>query len=163
MTTPTIPYYPITHDDGLDIVDALEAIKNAISADPVWGSIIGTLSDQTDLQNALSAKAPLASPALAGTPTAPTAGTATNTTQIATTEFVQKHAPIHLSVTASAGNSASKSDSRITATMRVIHCVFGTPANVASNVTWTTSAGSIAFSGTFTGSTTIDFDLVESN
>lgn len=34
-------------------------------------------------------KAPLASPALTGTPTAPTAGTSTNTTQLATTAFVQ--------------------------------------------------------------------------
>ena len=33
--------------------------------------------------------APLASPALTGTPTAPTATSSTNTTQIATTEFVQ--------------------------------------------------------------------------
>ncbi len=38
----------------------------------------------------LAAKAPLASPALTGTPTAPTAAPATNTTQIATTAFVQE-------------------------------------------------------------------------
>ena len=38
----------------------------------------------------LGAKAPLASPALTGTPTAPTAAPATNTTQIATTAFVQE-------------------------------------------------------------------------
>jgi len=38
---------------------------------------------------ALSTKAPLASPALTGTPTAPTAAAGTNTTQIATTAFVQ--------------------------------------------------------------------------
>ena len=37
----------------------------------------------------LTAKAPLASPALTGTPTAPTATAGTNTTQIATTEFVK--------------------------------------------------------------------------
>jgi len=37
----------------------------------------------------LSLKAPLASPALTGTPTAPTAAPGTNTTQIATTAFVQ--------------------------------------------------------------------------
>jgi hypothetical protein len=43
----------------------------------------------TAAQTALDAKAPLASPALSGVPTAPTASTATNTTQIATTEFVQ--------------------------------------------------------------------------
>lgn len=36
----------------------------------------------------LAAKAPLASPALTGTPTAPTAASSTNTTQLATTEFV---------------------------------------------------------------------------
>lgn len=38
-----------------------------------------------------STKAPLASPALTGTPTAPTATSTTNTTQIATTAFVQTH------------------------------------------------------------------------
>lgn len=42
----------------------------------------------TSLQSALNAKAPLASPALTGTPTAPTAAAGTNTTQIATTSFV---------------------------------------------------------------------------
>lgn len=36
----------------------------------------------------LAAKAPLASPSLTGTPTAPTAASSTNTTQLATTEFV---------------------------------------------------------------------------
>jgi microcystin-dependent protein len=40
------------------------------------------------VQTQLDAKAPLASPALTGTPTAPTASVGTNTTQIATTAFV---------------------------------------------------------------------------
>jgi len=43
----------------------------------------------TTITNALALKAPLASPALTGTPTAPTAGSTTNTTQLATTAFVQ--------------------------------------------------------------------------
>ena len=47
------------------------------------------ISDVTGLQTALDAKAPLASPALSGTPTAPTATGGTNSTQIATTAFVQ--------------------------------------------------------------------------
>ncbi|MDV7272077.1 head decoration protein [Thioclava sp. A2] len=42
------------------------------------------------LQAALDAKAPLASPALTGTPSAPTAITGTSTTQLATTAFVQE-------------------------------------------------------------------------
>lgn len=45
----------------------------------------------TELVAKINAKfAPLASPALTGTPTAPTATTGTNTTQIATTAFVQQ-------------------------------------------------------------------------
>ena len=47
------------------------------------------ISNITGLQGALDAKAPLVSPALTGTPSAPTAAAATNTTQIATTAFVQ--------------------------------------------------------------------------
>lgn len=47
------------------------------------------ISDVTGLQAALDAKAPLASPALTGAPTAPTAASGTNTTQIATTQFVK--------------------------------------------------------------------------
>lgn len=46
------------------------------------------VSDVAGLQAALDAKAPLASPALTGTPTAPTALLGTNTTQVATTGFV---------------------------------------------------------------------------
>jgi hypothetical protein len=60
------------------------------SGSATWGGITGTLSDQTDLQTALNLKAPLASPALTGTPTAPTAVTTTSTTQLATTAFVQQ-------------------------------------------------------------------------
>lgn len=54
-----------------------------------WGSITGTISNQTDLQSALDAKAPLDSPALTGIPTAPTASYPDSSTQIATTAFVQ--------------------------------------------------------------------------
>ena len=45
-------------------------------------------SGVTSLVTDLAAKAPLASPALTGTPTAPTATAGTNTTQLATTAFV---------------------------------------------------------------------------
>ena len=54
----------------------------------VWGNITGTLSNQTDLKDALDSKAPLESPALTGTPTAPTPNSADNSTKIATTEYV---------------------------------------------------------------------------
>lgn len=44
----------------------------------------------TTMTNALAAKAPLASPTFTGTPAAPTASGGTNTTQLATTAFVQQ-------------------------------------------------------------------------
>ena len=48
-----------------------------------------TENDITNLTTDLAAKASLASPAFTGTPTAPTATSGTNTTQLATTAFVQ--------------------------------------------------------------------------
>lgn len=53
------------------------------------GAITLGESDITNLTTDLAAKAPLASPTLTGTPTAPTASNGTNTTQIATTAFVK--------------------------------------------------------------------------
>lgn len=47
------------------------------------------IPDITGLTSALADKAPLASPALTGTPTAPTASQGTNSTQIATTAYVR--------------------------------------------------------------------------
>lgn len=53
-----------------------------------YGNIQIGESQVTNLTTHLGQKAPLASPALTGTPTAPTAASGTNSTQIATTEFV---------------------------------------------------------------------------
>jgi len=63
---------------------------STITASTAWGSITGTLSSQTDLNTALGLKAPLASPALTGSPTAPTATLADSSTLISTTAFVQQ-------------------------------------------------------------------------
>ena len=55
------------------------------------GSGAVVAQNQTDIAAnvaAIALKAPLASPALSGTPTTPTAGAGTNTTQIASTAFV---------------------------------------------------------------------------
>jgi hypothetical protein len=59
-------------------------------------------SDITGLVSDLAAKAPLVSPALTGIPTSPTATPGTNTTQIATTAFVQA------AVTGGGGGDVSK-------------------------------------------------------
>ncbi|HJU70399.1 MAG TPA: hypothetical protein VJ603_00980 [Paucimonas sp.] len=60
-------------------LDTLNELATALGNDPNFAATITT---------ALGLKAPLASPALTGTPTAPTAAGGTNTTQLATTAFV---------------------------------------------------------------------------
>lgn len=64
------------------------AVLADIGAAPVVHS--HAISAVNGLQNALDAKAPLLSPALTGTPTAPTAAAGSNDTQIANTAFVQQ-------------------------------------------------------------------------
>ena len=60
-------------------LDTLNELAAALGNDPNFA---------TTVTNALAAKATLASPALTGTPTSPTAAPGTNTTQLATTAFV---------------------------------------------------------------------------
>jgi hypothetical protein len=55
---------------------------------PVWGTIIGALSNQLDLQAALNLKANLISPVFAGLPTAPTAAVDLPGAQLATLNYV---------------------------------------------------------------------------
>ena len=64
------------------------------TSNPISSAAQGTggshLTRKDYVDGALALKAPLASPALTGTPTAPTAAAGTNTTQLATTAFVQR-------------------------------------------------------------------------
>lgn len=75
LTAPAItsPTGLVKADVGLSNVDNVADLSKPIS---------------TATQTALDLKAPLASPALTGTPTAPTAAAGTNTTQVASTAFV---------------------------------------------------------------------------
>jgi hypothetical protein len=79
----------IDNDSGVsgarvsDALNALDSGKASTSHDHD-----GRYYTETEADALLAGKAPLASPALTGTPTAPTASGGTNTTQIATTAFV---------------------------------------------------------------------------
>jgi hypothetical protein len=66
---------------------AKDGLPTGNSGKIVKGAEIDT--ELTAVASAISSKADLNSPALTGTPTAPTATAATNTTQVATTAFVQ--------------------------------------------------------------------------
>jgi hypothetical protein len=100
----------------------------------------------------VDAKAPLASPALTGTPTAPTAATADNSTKIATTEFVQ--------AAVSAGNAGIRTIGAISSTSNAKGAVVSgtelalTPADASNGGVITTG------SQTFAGAKTFANDLV---
>lgn len=91
--------------DGLNsTIDGLVVKTTTVNGKALTGNIVISAADlglgsvnntsdadkpiSTAASNALALKAPLASPALTGTPTAPTAAGGTNTTQLATTAFV---------------------------------------------------------------------------
>lgn len=82
-------------DDGNTLETKMESVDTNISneiarAKEAESTLTTNLNNEiTRAKNAEALKAPLASPALTGTPTAPTATAGTNTTQIATTSFVQ--------------------------------------------------------------------------
>jgi len=79
-------------DDHIRLVKS--AIKNTYSG--VTGEVTATHTElnytdgvTSNIQTQMDLKAPLASPTFTGTPIAPTAAADTNTTQIATTAYVQ--------------------------------------------------------------------------
>ena len=125
-------YTSFDHDRFIENIEELETNKlSGVS----WGDIDGDLADQTDLQDAFDLKANLASPALTGTPTAPTAAVSTNDTQIATTAFVHQKGLLHVSINvAGAGTVKSYTQENITASMRVVNCVLVRPLTLQENI-----------------------------
>ena len=92
----------------------------------------------------LALKADLASPALTGTPTAPTATSGTNTTQIATTAFVKTAVD---NVVASAPGALD--------TLNELATALGNDANFATTVTNSLATKAPLASPTFTGTVTL--------
>lgn len=66
--------------------DHIRLIKSTL--DNTFPNITGPVTVTHTQLNTVTSKADIASPTLTGTPAAPTASTGTNTTQLATTEFV---------------------------------------------------------------------------
>ena len=95
-------------------------------------------------QTALDLKASLASPALTGVPTAPTAAAATNTTQVATTAYVRGE------VAALVNSAGSTLD-----TLGEIATALGNDANLSATLTTSIGLKAPIASPTFTGTVTV--------
>lgn len=70
---------------------------------------------------------------------------------------------LHISIASFSSFPRTVSNAAITANMRVIECVFGTPSAITSDVTWTTAAGKLTLSGSISGSTTAEITLIKTN
>jgi len=156
-----------TSDDAksfLLLAKAVEAVNNAISSSSLTKSnnlsdLLNTTTALTNLgftatiaelnytdgvtsniQTQLDAKAAVASPTFTGTPAAPTAATGTNTTQIATTAFVQGE------VTALVDSAPSTLN-----TLNELAAALGDDANFSTTVTNSIAAKLPLAGGTMTG------------
>lgn len=129
-----------THDD-----EARELGVSAGSLDIDTDSTFAANSDakvpsQKAVKTAMDLKAPLASPTFTGTPAAPTPADGTNTTQIATTAFVQS------AIAALVASSPSALD-----TLNELAAALGNDANYATTVTNALALKAPLASPTFTG------------
>jgi hypothetical protein len=75
----------ICNGDEWEKIDNTDSVT---SVNGLYGTVVIGIAEISGLQAALDLKAPLASPALTGTPTAPTASQGNNSTQISTTAYV---------------------------------------------------------------------------
>lgn len=119
---------PVTSVAGEVGVISAAALKLALAIEIAditdFASHTHTIANVTNLQTSLDAKAPLASPALSGNPTAPTQSAGNNTTRLATTAFVQA------AIAALVNSSPSALD-----TLNELAAALGNDANFATTMT----------------------------
>lgn len=130
-------------DGAPGALDTLNELAAALGDDANYASTI---------TNSLADKAPLASPALTGTPTAPTAAVDTNTTQVATTAYVVGQGYLK-SATASSTYAPLASPS-LTGTPTAPTAAFGTDTTQVATTAFVQDA--VAAATPTTGSITSD-------
>jgi hypothetical protein len=151
--------------DGDAADSALSGRLDVLEADPTTAADVAAVQadvdqNEADADAAIALKADIASPALTGTPTAPTAAADTNTTQIATTAYVQTEisdligdAPAGLDTL---GEIADALNDDINGLTNVTTLVNANETHVDNLVTLTGVAKDSVNLGTFTGSTITD-------
>jgi hypothetical protein len=117
-----------------NLVDGAPALLNTLNE--LAAAINDDANYTTTITTALGTKAPLASPALTGTPTAPTAAANTDTTQIATTAFAKAEAD--------AAEAAAASDATTKVAAEAALRVSGDAASVSTAAADATSKANAA-------------------
>ena len=138
----------LTGDQTIGGIKTFSSNPISSAAQGAGGSYL-TRKDYVD--GALALKAPLASPALRGTPTAPTAAAGTNTTQLATTAFVTASNTAQLAtVTPLMNGTAAIGASTLVARQDHVHPIDTSRAPLASPTFTGTPTAPTAAAGTNT-------------
>ncbi len=135
---------------------SITANTNSIAANTA--SITANSTDIATINTNLALKAPLASPAFTGTPTAPTPATSDNSTKVATTEYVKNSIVAANAGLSSIGAISGTSNARgatISGTTELIL----TPADASNGGIVTTGAQTFAGAKTFTNTTIFGTDI----
>jgi hypothetical protein len=127
-----------TYDDAANTITIASTLTNVDNTSDANKPI------STATATALNLKAPLANPALTGIPTAPTATDTTNTTQIATTEFVK-------TAVANLVNSAPEALN----TLKELSDALGSDANYATTISTALGLKAPLSSPTFSGTVSL--------
>ena len=132
---------------GLTLVDDADAAaaRTTLGLGSVDNTADSAKPISTATQSALDLKAPLASPALTGTPTAPTAAADTNTTQVATTAYVQTE------IADLVGNAPAGLD-----TLEELADAINNDTLALQNLTTLVNARALLNDGTHTGTTGVE-------
>lgn len=88
-------------------------------------------------------------------------GSAGTNAHYARADHVHPAPALYVSIASFSALPVTVSDANITATMRVVNAVFGTPNAIKSDIAWTTADGSLTLSGTISGTTTAEIILIE--
>ncbi len=138
----------------LDGVTATAAELNILDGVTATAAEINFIDGVTSaIQTQLDAKAPLSSPALTGTPTAPTAAAGTNTTQVATTAFVFENPTgftLLGTLTTTSGTAQTLSSLVLTSYKQLVFEWNGVSCGTGTITNWNIGAGAVMTGGTAT-------------
>ena len=143
--------------DGL--VDGAPALLNTLNE--LAAAINDDANYTTTITTALGTKAPLASPALTGVPTAPTAAANTDTTQIATTAFAKAEADA--AQAAAEATAASDATTKANAAQSAATTAAATDATTKANAAQAAAEATAASANTAQQNGTTSFTAINYN
>lgn len=162
----TTDVYNVNKSDGtvagqFDVYNGQDGQGSPGSATPLTDTTGGAVGTDTAHYSLQDHRHPLnVDDTVTPSPDAGSGGAGTNA-HYARADHVHPAPALYISVASFSALPVTVNDANITATMRVVNAVFGTPSAITSDITWTTADGSLTLAGTISGATTAEIILME--